>query len=309
MIGTLYIGPQDYDFGHHDTELLTQDNYASVIRSRKVADYQTSIEDLGLKVKECKKLVNNCNAIELLEWTVLSSRDYPSYNVILALSELVDPGTDLAKIYIKHADYARALRTTDNPVLWTAGCSYTSSVGVELNERWGHLVASELGLEEVNIARGGASIWDASDQILRSDIRKDDTVVWGLTSVGRVEIVQDGQLNSSPINNYQQLDLEKQYYTLDYFDSSTIEMKYVRQIQQVINFCNKIGAKLHIVNFLEQNGITTRYLTDKNVSYIDLRAQVHSKAIDLGTDGKHPGPLQHQQYAKEIIKLIQGEQL
>ena len=308
MIGTLYIGTQDYDFDHLDTELLTKDNYASVIKSQKVIDYHTSIEDLHLKVKECKKLVNNCNVIELLEWKTLTSCDYPNYVHILALSELVDPTTDLAKIYIKHADYARALRTTDDPVLWAAGCSFTSAVGVELNERWGHLVASELGLEEVNIARGGASIWNASDQILRSDIRKDDTVVWGLTSVGRVEIVQDGQLNSSTVSRYQQLDLEKQYYTLDYFDSSTIKVKYVRQIQQVINFCSKIGAKLHIVNFLEKDGITTRYLTDTNVSYIDLKSQA-IETIDLGTDGEHPGPKQHQKYAKEIIKLIQGEQL
>ena len=309
MIGTLYIGTQDYDFDHLDTELLTKDNYASVIKSQKVIDYHTSIEDLYLKVEECKQLVNNCNVIELLEWKTLTSCDYPNYVHILALSELVDPTTDLAKIYIKHADSTRALRTTDDPVLWTAGCSYTSSVGVDPTERWGHLVATELGLEEVNTAQGGASIWDACDQILRSDIRKDDTVVWGLTSVSRVEIIQYGQLTSLPIGNYQKLDPEQQYYTLDYFNSPTIKIKYVRQIQQVINFCNKIGAKLHIVNFLEKDGITTRYLTDTNVSYIDLRDQVHSKAIDLGTDGEHPGPKQHQKYAKEIIKLIQGEQL
>ena len=309
MIGTLYIGTKDYDFSQLKSEFLTKENYKSATTGWRQKDYHTSIEDLNLKLNECKKLVNNCNVIELLEWKTLTSCDYPNYVHILALSELVDPTTDLAKIYIKHADYARALRTTDDPVLWAAGCSFTSAVGVELNERWGHLVASELGLEEVNIARGGASIWNASDQILRSDIRKDDTVVWGLTSVGRVEIVQDGQLNSSTVSRYQQLDLEKQYYTLDYFDSSTIKVKYVRQIQQVINFCSKIGAKLHIVNFLEKDGITTRYLTDTNVSYIDLKSQGHNVAIDLGTDGEHPGPKQHQKYAKEIIKLIQGEQL
>jgi len=30
---------------------------------------------------------------------------------------------------------------------------------------------------------------------------------------------------------------------------------------------------------------------------------------DLGTDKQHPGPLQHQEYAKQITKVIQGEQL
>jgi hypothetical protein len=310
MIGKLYIGPKDYDFTQLGTELLNQDNYASVTKSRKVKDYHTSVEDLGLKTNQCKKLFDNCDVIELLEWDTLSSCDYPSYCIILALSELGGPTSDLAKIYITHSDFIRAERTTDDPVLWTAGCSWTSAVGVEDQERWGHLVADKLNVDEVNISKPGASIWDASDQILRADIRKDDTVVWGLTSTNRVEVVHEGELKCFTISEYLKLETEKQYYTPDFFDSTTQKAKYIKQMQQVINFCSKIGAKLHIVNFLERDGITIRYLRDKNVSYIDLSEQSKiDKMIDLGTDGEHPGPKQHQKYAKEIIKLIQGERL
>ena len=310
MIGKLYIGPQDYDFTQLGTELLNQDNYASVIKSRKVNDYHTSVEDLGLKTNQCKKLFDNCDVIELLDSDTLSTFGHPSCRTILALSELAGPTTELGKIYITHAfaNYTRASRTTDDPVLWTAGCSWTSALGVEDQERWGHLVANKLNVNEVNLSLAGASIWDACDQILRADIRKDDTVVWGLTNVGRVEVVNEGELRGFPVRGYIKLDSEKQYYTLDFFDSNTIKEKYVKQIQQVINFCSKIGAKLHIVNFLERDGITIRYLTDKNVSYIDLSEESKiDKMLDLGTDHIHPGPKQHQEYAKEIIKVIQGE--
>ena len=308
MIGKLYIGPQDYDFTQLGTELLNQDNYASVIKSRKVNDYHTSVEDLGLKVNECKKLSNNCNVIKLLDVNTLSSRDHPSYHSILALSELAGPSSELGKICITHQDSSRGTRRTDNPVLWTAGCSWTSAFGVEDQERWGHLVADKLNVDEVNISKPGASIWDASDQILRADIRKDDTVVWGLTSTDRVEVVEDGELRCFTINGYIKLETEKQYYTLDFFDSTTQKAKYIKQMQQVINFCSKIGAKLHIVNFLETDGITIRYLTDTTVSYIDLSEESKiDNMIDLGTDDLHPGPKQHQEFAKEIIKVIQGE--
>jgi hypothetical protein len=306
-IGTLYIGTHDYDFSQLDTELLTKDNYKSARSGWRKKDYHTSIEDLNLKVNECKQLVKDCNNIEFLDWEIQSSPDYPLRNVILALFDLYfgsDPTFN--EPLIKNSDLHRASRTTDDPVLWTAGCSFTSADGVEFNERFGHLVATELGLEEVNTASPGASIWDASDQILRADIRKDDIVVWGLTNVSRIDIVQQGRLRSSTIKAYYQIDPDKQYYTLDYFDSSTIKVKYVRQIQQVINFCSKIGAKLHIVNFLDFNNISGIYLKDKNVSYLNFKLQPDG-LIDYGTDREHPGPLQHQHFANEIIKLIQGE--
>ena len=305
-IGTLYIGIQDYDFSQLKSEFLTKDNYKSARLEWRKKDYHTSIEDLNLKPNECKQLVDNCDTIELLNWEIQSSPNYPNYDQILALSALVNATTDLSKIYIRDAVYTRALRTTDDPVLWTAGCSLTSAAAVEPNERWGHLVATELGLEEVNTARGGASIWDACDQILRADIRKDDIVVWGLTSVGRVEVEEYGMLKSCTVCTYEKYSLDKQYYALDYFDSVTIKIKYIRQIQQVVNFCNKIGAKLHILNFLDFDNISGIYLKDKNVSYLNFNMQT-TGLIDYGTDGEHPGPKQHQQYANEIIKLIQGE--
>ena len=44
------------------------------------------------------------------------------------------------------------------------------------------------------------------------------------------------------------------------------------------------------------------------MSYIDLSEESKiDNMIDLGTDYLHPGPKQHQEYAKEIIKVIQGE--
>ena len=201
-------------------------------------------------------------------------------------------------------------RTTNDPVLWVAGCSFSSAVGVESNERWGHLVATELRLEEVNIAQGGASITFAADQILRSDIRRGDRVIWGLTTVARVDYVNSDEVYTSCVVTVAKERNVFDLYTIDYFDSPTQQIQYTKAVKQVVNFCQKIGAELVLANMLCDSNPIVNYLKQlPNYvgCYNDLGVYSKLNFIDIGTDGRHPGPKTHQKYAKEIIKFIQGE--
>ena len=215
---------------------------------------------------------------------------------------------ELYRKSIAHVAYKRATKESNKPSLWVAGCSWSSAMGVETDERWGHLVAKELDLEEINLAIGGGSIWDASDQILRADIQKGDIVVWGLTSLGRVDVVNNNQLRSFAVRDALDIPQARDYYNLGYFWSNTQCLIAMRQIQQVINYCSKIGARLYLVNFLDIH--LSSFILGGEENYLDLSRQMNADTlltimIDYGTDDKHPGPLQHQQYAKEIIKFIQ----
>jgi hypothetical protein len=74
----------------------------------------------------------------------------------------------------------------------------------------------------------------------------------------------------------------------------------------VINFCEKVGARL-ILAQIHGRGMET-YLHDYK-NYIMLRHQfgrnAHDIAIDLGSDGEHSGPIMHQWYCDNILKKYQ----
>ena len=316
-IGTLYIGSKSFDFQKLDTEWLTSKNLKKVLASSEINDYHTSIEDSGLLIESIEEsLLSHCQSIECLDlsWnTVINLENYSRYMHLASLlrSKYKNKSTGWEELYrksIAHVAYKRATKESNKPSLWVAGCSWSSAMGVETDERWGHLVAKELDLEEINLAIGGGSIWDASDQILRADIQKGDIVVWGLTSLGRVDVVNNNQLRSFAVRDALDIPQARDYYNLGYFWSNTQCLIAMRQIQQVINYCSKISARLYLVNFLDIH--LSSFILGGEENYLDLSRQMNADTlltimIDYGTDDKHPGPLQHQQYAKEIIKFIQ----
>lgn len=313
-IGTLYISHNNYDFSNFDSQLLDSKNLKNAVESKTVSDYHTSVEDCGIKIgKIAEELLMHCQSIVCVDWSwdsMINLENHPSYAQVAYLlsTKFNNSSSGLDKFFketVEQCTHQRATRKSNKPPLWVAGCSWSSAVGVDPTERWGHLVATELGLEEVNIAQGGASIWDASDQILRADIRKDDTVVWGLTSAGRVDFINDtNQLRSYPVKQASTVD----YFNIDYFFSNTQYLIAMRQIQQVISHCAKIGTRLYIVNFLDQGWFP--FMLNNHTNFLDLQHEfvdesMTYKMIDYGTDREHPGPKQHQEYAKEITKFIQ----
>lgn len=313
-IRQLTISYQNFNFESLDSKWLTKKNIIEVINSSELEDYHTSLSDCGVKMDNIEQgLLEHCQSIKCLDLsldTIINLENHDSYSqlVYLLSTKFKDISTGTEELYrslITHSTYNRATRTTNDPVLWVAGCSFSSAVGVTKQERWGHLIAEELKLEEVNIASGGASIWDTNDQLLRANIQKGDIVIWGLTSSERVDIVYNNRLQSFVGTDAVDVEKVKKYYSPDYFLSNTQHMLVLREIEQIINYCEKIGANLYLVNFLDRSWIPLLLRDRKN--FLDLEKSIDF--IDYGIDGKHPGPLQHQEYAKEIIKVIQGEQL
>jgi hypothetical protein len=318
-IGKLYISYQNYDFSKLESKWLTKKNLNKIITSEKVGNYHTSIPDSGLKVGELdQKLLCHCQSIDCLDlsWdTVINLDDHDRYMHLVSLlrSRYKDNSTgweELHKESLTHVTYKRATKKSNKSSLWVAGCSWSIGEGVESDERWGYLIAKELDAEEINLATSGGSIWDASDQILRADIQKGDIVVWGLTSLGRVDVVYDNHLRSFSVIDSLDIPQTRDYYNPRYFWSNTQCLSAMRQIQQVINHCDKIGARLYLVNFLDRTW--SPFILSGEENYLDLRCEFDDdtllyKMTDYGTDSHHPGPKQHQEYAKKISNYIQGE--
>lgn len=313
MIANLSIGTQYFDFSNLDSELLTESNLKKAISSFRSRNYHTSIEDLNLKITEVDYLLSNVkHSVDLLNFDELNSVAKTSqiYSTLLyrlgsAFPQLTDRN-DLIDAWLKATvnQETRANAQRTKPPLWVAGCSMSSSDGVNDDQRWGHLVAEELDLEEVNLAYPGQSIWYSADQLLRSDIRKGDIVVWQLTATSRVNVIENDELVGVPTNKAIHSEICNKYFTPEWYGSDTkkiLDLRYIAQVQKVME---KIGARLYLVNMMGDSWINR--LLDNDDAFLTFNKLIYK---DLGTDKQHPGPLQHQEYAKQITKVIQGGQL
>ena len=142
--------------------------------------------------------------------------------------------------------------------LWVSGGSDVFGIGVEPDQRFGHILGERLKLPVSFLAAPGSSIEFQADQILRSNICKNDIVVWGLPPEHRVPYWSDkrkkvihltGANNQSHQNS---LSISVSIANKLVADQNCFFQSLVH-IHQVINFCNKTQAKLLIV------GITTSH--------------------------------------------------
>lgn len=178
------------------------------------------------------------------------------------------------------------LRKTEKRQLWVAGCSIAHGVGVDNHEKFGMLISNKLNLAVSHLTLGGSSIEWATDQILRSDIRKNDIVIWGLTQEVRAPMALNGQI--VPEKNPNILLHETSLY------------RAVTGIHQVVNFCRKISARLIILPFICSEQLQLRI--HKLHEYHQL--PYCTQFLDLGTDNLHPGPAQHQEWADIVYQTL-----
>lgn len=199
-------------------------------------------------------------------------------------------------------------RKTDNPQIWAVGCSTTYGTGIEQpKQRWANLVSESTGLEMSLLARPGASnVWMA-DQLIRSDVRAGDTVIVGVTSYGRVTVVNGPQvINFVPtsFSKYPELAKDITPYQLG---SDTTLYNSIAAIEQIRAFCKKVGATLITIGIhadLELSAALSKekdFIMFQGAAGIDLR----EGWLDVTTDGtEHPGPKTHQLFANLILEKL-----
>lgn len=195
-------------------------------------------------------------------------------------------------------------RKSASPQIWFAGCSVTAGEGVELNQRYGQLVADSLGLPGGFLALNGSSIAWAADQILRADVNPRDIVVWGITTTERINYIKDNcVVNIGSLETTDRKSAEQQLF------SETTFYSHLYAIKQVINYCNKHQVKLLLLGLLTSSNIL-RFLKSQNnyfhfphklkfingLDYIDY--------VDVGTDNQHPGPNQHNLYKDFVLTSL-----
>lgn len=190
--------------------------------------------------------------------------------------------------------------------LWIAGCSTTHGVGVLEHQRYPNIVKTSLGLESTDLSWPGSSIAWSRDQILKSDIKENDIVIWGITSVGRFCWFDHAIMTHVNVQHYYKNSNFDKTVPASMLDAPHRVYEALSAIQQVDNFCNKVGAHLIMPNLHGNLDIMADCARYKGFVMIhgltDL--EFHSGFLDLGSDNQHPGPLTHQHYAELVLKKI-----
>lgn len=195
-------------------------------------------------------------------------------------------------------------RKTDDSQLWIVGCSFAHGLGVMKEQKFGQILADKLNLPVSFLTQPGTSIAWAADQILRSDIKKGDVVVWALTGASRITFLDDKNiLYHIGVGNYNDFPIVGNFINKNFLVSNHMLYESFTRICQVTNYLNKIGAKF-ILAVMPLNGqehdLQTIAFTETIKNSVVLFDQNDYSFIDLGTDRLHPGPLHHQWYADQI---------
>lgn len=315
MINNLYIGSMKYVFDS-SLFLLTSKNYKKAIDSTKELDCCTTIQDI--KTENLSVIIESAQSITLLDIDIVS-------NTNTVEKEVYEYGRLIYELY-KHKRKVKndngilqflnnfkldsADTTQSGPGLITVGCSYTAGVGVKNTERFGSILAKKLELPETTLSKAGASMQWVADQLLRFDLKKDDVVVWGLTTSDRIEYFEDWKYKSNTITNC--LTISKKHMpAVEQNDTLIRLIQTFATVMQVQNFCDRVGAKLFIVNLLNVSWLPPMLENQKDIRWLDLTVDstirkdtLVPQHLDYGTDNIHPGPKQHKIYAEEIYNFI-----
>jgi hypothetical protein len=312
----LYISHKNYNWTEFKSKYsLVFLNGKNINSINWQIDYCTSLEDLGLKTDQWNVVLDLADRIILIDLDI-------SFSNKIADSELFQYMNFFN--FLKKYHYAKTenfrwieqfpllfesitdTHKTDKNPLWITGCSITVGQGVDANQRFADILATKLDLDPIILAKSGSSITWQADQILRSDIKKNDLVVWGLTNFARVDYAEGFDWQSQAASNLEFKNFIWKYWTYEYFDSYTRSMECIKSIQHVNNFCKKIKAKLILVNLLDN--VWSNLVFSKLSNYLDLTVPQKENNkfnyIDFGWDNDHPGPKQHQLYADNIYQFI-----
>jgi|SaaInl74LU_5_DNA_1037368.scaffolds.fasta_scaffold00037_58 hypothetical protein len=315
MINNLYIGTIKYKVDSSKF-LLTSKNFKKTIQSIEELDCFATIQDI--KTENLSLIMKSSQTITLLDIDIIS-------NIDTVETEIYEYGRLVYELY-KHKDKVKSdngileflnnfkldsLDTKRNsPGLVTVGCSYTAGVGVEYNKRFGSILAKKLELPETTLSKAGASMQWVADQLLRSDLKKDDIVVWGLTTPDRIEYVEDWKYKTNTVTNCLTTS-RKHISAVEQTETLARLLQTFATVMQVQNFCNLVGAKLFIVNLLNVSWLPPMIEKQKDIRWLDLTidSDIRTDTLvpshtDYGTDNIHPGPIQHKIYADKIYNFI-----
>lgn len=205
-------------------------------------------------------------------------------------------------------------RRTSLPQIWIAGCSISHGIGITESERYGEILSRNLGLQCSWLTCPRSSVAWASDQIIRSDIRPNDIVVFGLTHYTRMMYLQEQELfhvNVGAVDPRNDKDKRVSKVVskdlLDRLDSEDNKLQNLLSIIRVVRFCESVGVRIILADMFHDNFIA--YLADfpnymVMTNFLDQDISRSNGYLDLALDNQHPGPMTHAKFAEILLDRL-----
>jgi hypothetical protein len=197
-------------------------------------------------------------------------------------------------------------RKTDYFQFWIAGCSTTYGIGVSQTQRYCEILKNQTNIDFTLLAKPCSSIPWSGDQILNSELRSGDIVIWGLTTVARFYWYENNIINHVAPSYYHQYPEFNQVIPIDLLSHPHRLYDALSSITQVENMCSQIGVKLILVGI--HNDLEVSSFLAKKDNFIMIHgtkgADFNDSLLDFGSDNQHPGPLTHKFYADKILKKL-----
>lgn len=289
-----------------DSEIITTEN---ISKHRKARCYYTSLADLD--EGNILLLAKNADVVHYPLMITWKSEEFKE-STEQFLTNLIDIHRIPVKNFLPKRDQLNALslrdkRKTNEPQLWVSGCSFAYGFGISAHQRYVYKVAEHCKMQWSDLSSVGASIDWSADQILRNDIRKNDVVLWGLTGINRIDyyindtyfaIYPNYLAHKKHVNRS-----DRQFFDRLIADDNNRLHQSIKHVNQVVNYINKIGAKL--VLFLHKNLTAYEQVVLLEPYLFATHCYVMINDLIDYTDDCHPGPETNKQWADQIIKFLE----
>jgi hypothetical protein len=308
---TLFVGDNQEYLAHAAKKnntaavLIDHVNWQKILQQSNSGTFYTSLSDLPKiddQISVCWELMQWADSINYVEPTTWSDadRNFSWTNQKTLLEYYLYLQKKSGKLVLgfdtnsyKDSPYLNleAQRASPLPAVWIGGCSVPHGIGVEKNQRFGHLIEQGLDRPTYHLTRPGSSVEWAADQLLRSDIHPTDIVVWGLTQEVRAPRAVDLRIDSWG---------DQTAFDVEYLMDETRFYKALTSVYQVINFCSKIGCQLLLLPTICSEKLIMSLIHRPELISLPYQANF----VDLGTDNVHPGPEQHRIWAEHCLNII-----
>ena len=317
---TLYIGETNRKDTKHYYELdesacnLHIGNYETALEEKPTGVFYTGLPDFG---ERPDKLLQVCPQFDEFVYRppAVWTKDYVKQQTEQFLNYIMFVKSDksIIKGYSKLVDIDHKtiaedqFERTEEPHMWISGCSFSAADGVTDEQRWATLLANKLNMPYTVLAKGGSGNTHQARRLLSADVRENDVVIFQITTPERETIFHPklGQIHVTPGVYDIVYDLYK-LYPPDRLDEITLVFNQIRDMQNVINFLQKTKARFMFWSpgiYLPMGAHLLEYFRHRENFYMYL-----DSIADLGTDGLHPGPNTHKQYADFVFEKFKQQE-
>lgn len=292
MTTKLYITHPTFNFNSVNKNSILLDNINTKLTS---TEYHTSLGDLT--IHELLSIVHNFNSIEYVdnnfikdEEITIDTLNFLSYvNTSMRVNNFLD-----AEVlsFAEHPDIKSDYKTS---TLWVYGCSHSHGTGLNHNSKpYGIHLAEGLNLPLKLITKPGSSTHWSLRQLINSNLKKTDIVVWQITNPYRLSYFNGKQVTEVVLSYCNNRTLIETYKDEQCF---FLQMSYVNI---GVQYLRSIGVKFIVVS-VDSRDMKFNHAYSK---YPEFYCATNF-AVDRGSDNLHFGPLSHKNLANVLLSRIQ----